>query len=104
MLLQFSDQRFCDRPAEAERVWFAALKSSGGDLARLTKAIEVANGDYRDPLLGTGFASDPKGHLKWWPGQTTPARLMHRSCRHRELRPTFNHAQQLRRFLNTYFV
>ena len=72
-LLQFSDQRFCDRPAEAERVWFAALRASAGNLTRLAKAIETANGDYRDLLLEAGFASDPKGHLKWWPGQTTPA-------------------------------
>ena len=73
VLLQFSDQRFCDRPAEAERVWFAALKDSAGSLTKLAKAIETANGDYRDLLLNVGFASDPKGHLKWWPGQTTPA-------------------------------
>ena len=73
VLLQFSDQRFCDRPTEAERVWFAALRASAGNLTRLAKAIETANGDYRDLLLEAGFASDPKGHLKWWPGQTTPA-------------------------------
>lgn len=73
VLHQFSDQRFCDRPAEAERVWLAALRLSAGNLERLTKAIETANGDYRDLLLEAGFASDPKGHLNWWPGQTTPA-------------------------------
>jgi hypothetical protein len=72
VLLQFSDQRFCDKPAEAERVWIAALKLSCGNLARLAKAIETANGDYRDLLLEAGFATDVKEHLRWWPGQPAP--------------------------------
>lgn len=72
VLLRLSDQRFCERPAEAERVWIAALKLSCGNLAVLAKAIETANGDYRDLLLEAGFANDPKEHLKWWPGQPAP--------------------------------
>jgi hypothetical protein len=72
VLLQFSDQRFCDKPAEAERVWIAALKLSCGKLLPLAKAIETANGDYRDLLLSAGFASDVKEHLRWWPGQPAP--------------------------------
>jgi hypothetical protein len=72
ILLQFSDQRFCDRPAGAERVWIAALKESCGNLAVLTKAIETANGDYRDLLYQAGFSTDVKAHLRWWPGQPAP--------------------------------
>jgi hypothetical protein len=72
ILLQLSDQRFCDKPAEAERVWIAALKLSCGKLAALAKAIGTANGDYRDLLLEAGFANDPKEHLQWWPGQPAP--------------------------------
>jgi hypothetical protein len=66
------DQRFCDKPAEAERVWIAALKLSCGNLASLVKAIETANGDYRDLLYEAGFSTDVKEHLRWWPGQPAP--------------------------------
>src|SRR5262245_10683007 len=67
LLLQWSDQRFCDVPSEAERVRFAALKVSGGDLTKLAEAIELANQDYRDLLLGAGFAQHPEDHQRWWP-------------------------------------
>jgi hypothetical protein len=72
ILLQFSDQRFCDNAAGAERVWIAALKESCGNLAVLAKAIETANGDYRDLLYEAGFSTDVKEHLRWWPGQPAP--------------------------------
>jgi hypothetical protein len=72
VLQTLSDQRLYDRPAEAERVWIAALKLSCGSLAELTKAVELANLDYRDLLLSASFANDPKEHLRWWPGQPAP--------------------------------
>ena len=67
ILIQWRDQRACDSPAEAERVRFAALKVSDGDLAKLAEAIELANQDYRDLLVSAGFAGDPEEHQRWWP-------------------------------------
>jgi hypothetical protein len=73
ILRRFSDPRFYGHPAEAERVWFAALKMSYGDLARLEAAIERANGDFREILWDAGFDKDPNAHRQWWPGRTEPA-------------------------------
>lgn len=69
ILLSWTDQRMRHNPQEAQRVRFAALRVSGGDLRKLQQAIETANSDYRDLLLEAGFASDAELHQRWWPGQ-----------------------------------
>ena len=51
--------------AGIERVRFAALKISGGSLDRLWAAVELAQQDWRDALVGAGFADDPRAHLAW---------------------------------------
>jgi hypothetical protein len=72
-LLGWTDQRFCDKPSEAERVRFAALKVSDGDLQKLAESIEMANMDYRDLLVTAGFASHHEQHQWWWPeNKVTP--------------------------------
>jgi hypothetical protein len=52
-------------PIELERVRFAALKLSGGELARLRDAVNLAKTDWRDLLIASGFADDPRAH-EWW--------------------------------------
>jgi hypothetical protein len=75
ILLSWTDERMRHKPQEAQRVRFAALRVSAGDLDKLKQAIEMANSDYRDLLAEAGFASDPELHQRWWPGQelTWPA-------------------------------
>ena len=51
-----------------ERIRFAALKLSGGDLAELRRAVEIAEVDWRDVLVAAGFGHDPRAHERWFPG------------------------------------
>src|SRR5437762_11191313 len=41
---------------ELERIRFAALKVSDGDLTKLRQAVELAQLDFRDLLMHAGFA------------------------------------------------
>ncbi len=50
---------------ELERVRFAALKISEGDLARLRKAVEIAKRDWRDELMWAGFGESLSVHTEW---------------------------------------
>ena len=50
-----------------ERLRFAALKLSGGRLAELYSAVEMANTDWRDLLVAAGFADDVEAHKSWFP-------------------------------------
>lgn len=50
-----------------DRVRFAAIRFSGGELSRLYEAIELAKTDWRDLLVASGFADDPLAHRKWHP-------------------------------------
>ncbi|HSQ19554.1 MAG TPA: hypothetical protein VLR92_04185 [Blastocatellia bacterium] len=50
---------------ELERFQFAALKISGGNLTRLYEAVQLTQQDWRDLLVGAGFADDIQAHLKW---------------------------------------
>ena len=50
-----------------ERVRFAALKPSNGDLGELQKAIELAQIDARDLLMAAGFGRDVRAHESWFP-------------------------------------
>ena len=48
-----------------ERIRFAVLRCSGGDLARLRDAIKLAKIDWRDVLVAAGFAARVEAHLAW---------------------------------------
>jgi hypothetical protein len=52
---------------ELERFQFAALKQSRGTIEGLQKAIELANLDWRDLLMGAGFGHDLNAHEAWFP-------------------------------------
>jgi hypothetical protein len=52
-----------------DRIRFAVLKLSCGDLARLEREIAGANCDWRDTLMAAGFGEDVEAHLKWKPIQ-----------------------------------
>ena len=53
--------------AELERVQFAALKVSGGELTRLREAVHLAQQDWRDLLVAAGFANSETAHQAWYP-------------------------------------
>ena len=54
-------------PASFDRIRFAVLKLSGGDLERLKREIDGAHYDWRDTLMAAGFGEDIHAHLKWDP-------------------------------------
>jgi hypothetical protein len=54
-------------PAALERLRFAVLKLSAGDLDALQRAITLAKTDCRDVLVFAGFGEDVKAHESWWP-------------------------------------
>jgi hypothetical protein len=54
-------------PKDLERFHFAALRLSGGNLAELRKAVELAKLDWRDLLMSAGFAHDAHAHERWMP-------------------------------------
>src|SRR4051812_27966356 len=50
---------------DLERFRFAALKLSGGDLVRLHEAVRLAQRDWRDLLVWSGFGNDVNAHKSW---------------------------------------
>lgn len=64
---------FCDDSdaTSLERLRFAALKISGGRLAELYSAVELANIDWRDLLVAADFAYDVEAHKSWVPDRRT---------------------------------
>ena len=54
-------------PVLLDRIHYAVLKLSGGDLDELRKAIRIAQQDWRDALVWAGFGDDIKAHESWWP-------------------------------------
>lgn len=58
---------FCEHSGAnaLERVRFAVLKISEGDLCRLRGAIKVAQVDWRDTLMGAGFGYSVTAHEQW---------------------------------------
>ena len=54
-----------DISAFLERIHFAVLKLSEGDLTNFERAIELANTDWRDLLVSAGFESDINAHNTW---------------------------------------
>ena len=51
---------------QLERVRFAALKLSGGKLSGLESAVDLANTNWRDLLMGAGFGEDINAHKRWF--------------------------------------
>lgn len=51
----------------AERIRFAVLKLSEGDLGSLVEWVEKSKIDWRDTLVAAGFASSLRSHLSWQP-------------------------------------
>ena len=60
---------FCDRSDmfALERLRFAVLKLSDGNLEHLRREIEQAKLDWRDTLMAAEFGRDVKAHEQWWP-------------------------------------
>jgi hypothetical protein len=54
-------------PSGFDRIRFAVLKLSHGDLERLRREIEASNIDWRDSLMAAGFGEDIHAHLRWEP-------------------------------------
>ncbi len=50
---------------QLERVRFAALRLSEGNLDELARAIELAKSDWRDLLMAAGFGDHPRAHQSW---------------------------------------
>jgi len=48
-----------------ERIRFAALKLSNGNVLKLLKAIDMARRDWRDLLMAADFGNDLNAHEKW---------------------------------------
>jgi hypothetical protein len=56
---------------DSERLRFAALRLSGGDLAALDEAIKVGKEDWRDLLMWADFG-DVRAHETWVPRRFRP--------------------------------
>ena len=54
-------------PSGFDRIRFAVLKLSGGDLPKLRREVEGACVDWRDTLVAAGFGDDVTAHLSWNP-------------------------------------
>ena len=54
-----------DTPESLDRIRFAALKISGGDMGQLKQAVELAQTDWRDLLMAAGFGHDTSAHCAW---------------------------------------
>jgi hypothetical protein len=48
-----------------ERIRFAVLKLSQGDLTKLLRAIDLARRDWRDVLVAADFGNDLRAHETW---------------------------------------
>jgi hypothetical protein len=64
-----SNLPFCESstPTSLERIRFAVLKLSDGNIAKLQEAVQLAKADWRDLLMAAGFGEDLTAHLTWWP-------------------------------------
>jgi len=58
---------FCENQDEQgmERIRFAVLRLSHGDMDELGEAIHLAKTDWRDLLVAGGLEKDPEAHKKW---------------------------------------
>jgi hypothetical protein len=64
-----SNLPFCESATSesAERIRFAALKLSRGNLGELRSIVDHAKIDWRDVLVWAGFGDDVEAHRGWWP-------------------------------------
>ena len=60
---QFAHAKDADS-AQLDDLRLAALKVSDGNLQKLERAVQLARIDWRDLLVGAGFAADVRAHLK----------------------------------------
>lgn len=60
-------------PVALERIRFAVLKLSAGDLNALQRALDLAKLDWRDALVAASFGDDPRAHRTWWPDGSHPS-------------------------------
>lgn len=67
LLHEFCNEEVASDPALLERIRTAALKSCKGSVERLADCIELAHLDWRDLLVGAGFADEPDSHKNWFP-------------------------------------
>jgi hypothetical protein len=60
---------FCEDfgPVGLERIRFAVLKLSGGNIEELRTAIKDAQTDWRDVLMWAGFGESVTAHESWSP-------------------------------------
>ncbi|HEX9988346.1 MAG TPA: hypothetical protein VGE45_07705 [Chloroflexia bacterium] len=60
---------FCEDlgPVGLERIRFAVLKLSGGNIDELRTSIEAAQADWRDVLMWSGFGESITAHESWYP-------------------------------------
>ena len=58
---------FCEEysPEALDRIRFAAIKISNGNLDQLKSAVIMANTDWRDLLVYANFATDINMHNEW---------------------------------------
>jgi hypothetical protein len=58
---------FCEGEDEygMERIRFAAIKMSQGEMLKLLKAIDEARMDWRDLLMAAGFGLEVQAHEIW---------------------------------------
>jgi hypothetical protein len=48
-----------------ERIRFAVLKLSDGDMGTLRYWVDIAKVDWRDVLMAAGFGHSPTAHKEW---------------------------------------
>jgi hypothetical protein len=60
-------------PTSLERVRFAVLRLSEGDLGKLRYAVDVAKCDWRDVLVAAGFGNSIRAHEAWHPERPSSA-------------------------------
>lgn len=56
----------CGAPEDLDRIRFAALKTSRGDLRKLVDALALSKIDYRDLLMAADFGFDTEAHERWY--------------------------------------
>ena len=58
---------FCENSDERalERIRFAVLKLSDGDLSQLQRWVDEAQVDWRDVLMAAGFGHSLSAHTQW---------------------------------------
>ena len=52
-------------PTDLERVRFAVIKLSNGNLTDFESAVILAKIDWRDLLVNAEFANDTNAHISW---------------------------------------